>query len=536
MRWPQRRCLTRHLRRAALVSLITASSNGFSTADQPQAELAPVQKNQYAMPALTGETKGPLSQPRIIAYTAAEQVGEPSSIARHVRLIESQVQLNPLAIVQTAAPDSPAESKSTLEFRVPAGTDSVPQMIGNPAPRSTLKLRSNETSPRKQPPVGESRSVLSIVPQRHVAPAEADAEVTFSISDDSLSIPPRPQETTPVELVRPRRAAVVEVVESPRQIPLVKPKNDPAKMPIVERKQVTESSAPVEPSTGGQVWKMPKIRPLVNEDPADEPAGRIAAKPRPKENTESANVASSKPTVAKTLTEDAPLPLVAHAGQARFGGMLEGADQKTKSVLDKTSVTKSQEPTPQPTLVRENKVVVDVPPADAIAKPKSVADRAVVAIKSTMDLEANLVTRSQFAVSVAESRMLFAGDRIVRVSVEHPDVCNAVTTGKESVMVVGRKLGRTRVAIWTESTPNLEPELYVVQVDGAEGESEDQRLAGQMTGTVASMFSEANVKVHVVEDGFAVSGTAETESQARKIMQVVRSACLRRVRDEIVVR
>ncbi|QDV10877.1 hypothetical protein CA51_07310 [Rosistilla oblonga] len=527
MRWPQRRCLARHLRRAALVSLITATSNGFSTADQPQAKLAPVQQNQYATPALSEEVRGPISKPRIIAYTAAEQVGEDASNRRSVRLIDSQVQHNPLAVIQTAAPDS----TSTLEFRTPAATV-VPKSSGDMPSISRLNLRSKAL---KELPTAETRSLLTIVPPPSHAPVEEEAGISFSISDESLSIPELAPETAPVELVRPGRAAIVEVVDSPISPPavvsVVESEESAEQEPIAKK---PEPAVETEVSPSGQTWKMPKISPLVSADRGNPLAERKLSSSGAAETA--SRHAAPQGVVSTAPAGLAPKPLAQHSGHRRIAELPEaGSAEEVATPADK-SVAMSLESIPAPALVKESKVVVDVP--QPIAKPKSkpVVDPAVVAIKSTMDPAASLVARSQFVVSVAESRVLFAGDRIVRVSVEHPDVCNAVTTGKESVMVVGRKLGRTRVAIWTESTPNLEPDLYVIQVDGEQGESEDQQLAGKMSATVTSMFSDAQVTVQVVEDGFVVSGTAETETQARKIMQVVRSACLRRVRDEIVVR
>ncbi|QDV55292.1 hypothetical protein Mal33_12620 [Rosistilla oblonga] len=534
MRWPQRRCLARHLRRAALVSLITATSNGFSTADQPQAKLAPVQQNQYATRALSKEVRGPISTPRIIAYTAAEQVGEDASNRRGVQLIDSQVQHNPLAVIQTAAPDSKSESQSTLKFRRPT-VAAAPNSSGAARSMSTLKLRSPAPQALEELPAAETRSLLTIVPPPSKAAVEEEAGVSFSISDDSLSIPAVQPETAPVELVRPGRAAIVEVVDSPTGLPadvLVVESDEAAEQESIAKKP--EPAVKTELSPKGPTWKMPEIHPLVSADRNSPMAER-------KLSSSGSTEAASRHAASHDLVNTAPVglapkPLDRRSGPSHIAELPEVVSAEEAEESADKSVAMSLESNPAPAIVKESKVVVDVPQPVAKPKSKPVVDPAVVAIKSTMDPAASLVTRSQFVVSVAESRVLFAGDRIVRVSVEHPEVCNAVTTGKESVMVVGRKLGRTRVAIWTESTPNLEPDLYVIQVDGEQGESEDQQLAGKMTATVTSMFSDAQVKVQVVEDGFVVSGTTETETQARKIMQVVRSACLRRVRDEIVVR
>ncbi|QDS86581.1 hypothetical protein EC9_07480 [Rosistilla ulvae] len=531
MRWPKRRCLARHLRRAALVSLITASSNGLSIADQPQAKHAPVQQNHYAAPTITGSDKGQVTQPRIIAFTAADQVAEDALTARTVQLIESRVHHNPLAIVQTAGPEAKSESAQPLKFRMPSRAADVPAMIVDSP--STLDLRGTKVSPLEQPSARKSRSVLSLVPQSSKPAGESDSGVSFSISDDSLTIPSRPPEATPVDLVRPGGANVVDVVEAPTMVPLRTQSLVEEPQGMIVDSSDARPSAKV-PVANRPIWKLPNVRPLEDGKHADNTAGRDAEN-LPRSQPIVLGKVGNKQQASQKAGASVPLPSAKQGGHAPVDGLLAG-EPKRKSELAESPKAVSLKATPRPEIVKESKVVRDVPKPAARPKPNQAADRAVVAIKSTIDPAASLVTRSQFTVSVAESRVLFAGNRIVRVSVEHPDVCNAVTTGKECVMVVGRKLGRTRVAIWTDSTANLEPDLYVVEVDGEQGETEDQQLAGKMTVSVASMFSGAQVKVHAVEDGFVVSGAAETETQARKIMQVVRSACLRRVRDELVVR
>lgn len=561
MHWPKRRCLARHLRRAALVSLITASSNGLSFADQPQASVAPVQHNQFATPTRSHDVRGQVSEPRIVVTNA---VGGMHS--GPVQLIDSQVQLNPLAIRQTAAPEAkpadqakpaaeakpvektPAVVNKPLAFRNPRTAVDSPGMLVEVPQRSTLTLRSNAPLATEQPIVGVGRSVLTIAPQRSLASGAESDGISCSISDDSLSLPAFPLETTPVELVRSSPAAIVDVVAAPRSIEAPVVATPVVATPVVATpeaikpadKQPEAKVATTESVPATTRWKMPTIRPLMAADRSETAAEEVAAGQPPLARVAAkepaADVEKTKSILKRAPVAIAPLPLAQQDGQARVKGMLEEVPPRKNAVVSTPSKRLAKPADELPTIVKESKVVLDVPPPTSVRPSQPAASGAVVAIKSTMDPTADLVTRSAFTVSIAESRVLFAGDRIVRVSVEHPEVCNAVTTSRESVLVVGRKSGRTRVAIWTDSTPNLEPDLYEVQVDGEQGESADQKLAGKMTATVMSMFADAQVKVQAVEDGFVVSGVAETESQARKILQVVRAACLRRVVDEIVVR
>jgi hypothetical protein len=124
---------------------------------------------------------------------------------------------------------------------------------------------------------------------------------------------------------------------------------------------------------------------------------------------------------------------------------------------------------------------------------------------------------------------------IKSVAVQDEDVCRALYN-ERTISFVGDKSGSTLVQIWTGENKDV-PQLVKVTVSQPwqkpTSTPSDMRDVRQV---IAQAFPSANVNIITNEDGtMEVRGTADTEDQAVRILEIVRKLCLVPVKDKVTV-
>ena len=124
---------------------------------------------------------------------------------------------------------------------------------------------------------------------------------------------------------------------------------------------------------------------------------------------------------------------------------------------------------------------------------------------------------------------------IMELSVEHPTICQLMQTGEKSVSLIGMRPGSTRIAMVTVNNDGeRQVELHEVLV-GASASTEFSLpdLAKEVSRTVATMVPHSDVQVVAYEDYLVVHGFTPYESDAKKILSVVRKTSLVPVVDQL---
>lgn len=122
---------------------------------------------------------------------------------------------------------------------------------------------------------------------------------------------------------------------------------------------------------------------------------------------------------------------------------------------------------------------------------------------------------------------------VVRVAVVDEDVCKVIPSGK-AFSVVGNKVGRTQVSVWTADgggKPTV-VDINVVQPwHKTAGRNDD---IGRAQTAIATMYPSAKVELKPMPDGsLDVRGLVDNEDTARKVIDLVRKMFLVPVTDHV---
>ncbi len=149
-----------------------------------------------------------------------------------------------------------------------------------------------------------------------------------------------------------------------------------------------------------------------------------------------------------------------------------------------------------------------------------------------------LAKMTRLSVVVEQAVPMSVRSSIVQTSVEDPSVCQLIQSGDRSLSLVGLKSGSTRVAIVT-SQDGSEPKVRVYEVSvgrGAKAEYGLAELAAGIDETVTRLYPSSRIRVSAGEGHLVVSGTADTEEQARRVLALVRRTSLMPVTDQLRTR
>ncbi|MCA9159655.1 MAG: pilus assembly protein N-terminal domain-containing protein [Planctomycetales bacterium] len=139
------------------------------------------------------------------------------------------------------------------------------------------------------------------------------------------------------------------------------------------------------------------------------------------------------------------------------------------------------------------------------------------------------------SVGLQESQALSAEYPIMELSVEHPTICQLMQTGEKSVSLIGMRPGSTRIALITvNGNGDRQVEIHEVSVGtSAPSELGLAGLAKEISRAVAKMVPHSDVEIVAYSDYLLVHGFTPYESDAKKILALVRKTSLVPVVDQL---
>ncbi len=124
---------------------------------------------------------------------------------------------------------------------------------------------------------------------------------------------------------------------------------------------------------------------------------------------------------------------------------------------------------------------------------------------------------------------------IAELSVEHPNICQLLKTSDRSVSVIGMRPGTTRIALISyDSQGERQVDVREVSVgESAPTEVNLPTIVKELSQTVKRMYPKSDVQIIAYEDYVMVRGYTNYESDAKKILSLVRKTSLAPVVDQL---
>jgi hypothetical protein len=197
-------------------------------------------------------------------------------------------------------------------------------------------------------------------------------------------------------------------------------------------------------------------------------------------------------------------------------------------------------PSPKPLLVEAVKppVFTDRETVSSVRQPEKLAASQPPSVKPPLLAPASLRNAKHGeAMSVEPQDCINFGTQapIIEISVEQPNVCQLLKTGDRTLSVIGLQPGSTRIAIVTRK-PSGEPEVELREVTVTSQETVDAGLAQYatvMSQAIARLYPQNDIQVIAGEENLIVRGIVASESDAKKILSLVRKTSLTPVVDEL---
>lgn len=138
-------------------------------------------------------------------------------------------------------------------------------------------------------------------------------------------------------------------------------------------------------------------------------------------------------------------------------------------------------------------------------------------------------------IGLQESQSLSAQFVITELSVEHPSICQLMQTGESSVSLVGIRPGSTRIAlVMVNDSGERQVEIHEVSVTTASAAAQSlPDLAAELSRAVGRLVPNSDVEIVAYEDYILVHGFTHYESDAKKILSLVRKTSLVPVVDQL---
>lgn len=144
-------------------------------------------------------------------------------------------------------------------------------------------------------------------------------------------------------------------------------------------------------------------------------------------------------------------------------------------------------------------------------------------------------------MSRTQVRSLTLGGSVRNVKVADKSICQAFAAGTNQLKLIGTGTGVTRLVVWADTDDADNPtrmrafEVHVNDTVESTGDSVANK-AKMLNQTIRKAFPNCNVTVQPTDNRLIVSGRCDSESSAKKIMQIVRKTCLVPVQDQLMVR
>lgn len=176
------------------------------------------------------------------------------------------------------------------------------------------------------------------------------------------------------------------------------------------------------------------------------------------------------------------------------------------------------------------------------AGPTMPVDWLVASRASKPNFPDNGIASGERSLMPGESVHIKLDQQIDRVEVADPRVCRAILVGRREVAVVGIRTGSTKLALWPTAAAGsaTQPLIYRLEVEEERAAEQVAKMStgvSELTSLLADMYPTARVEVVQHSNGsMTLQGSVESNSQARKILDMVRKLYLCPVYDQLTVR
>ncbi len=142
---------------------------------------------------------------------------------------------------------------------------------------------------------------------------------------------------------------------------------------------------------------------------------------------------------------------------------------------------------------------------------------------------------AKLTVATEDSLAIATKSPVLEFSVEHTDVCQVLRTSDKSVLLLGLKQGSTRIAVVTQDAAgDRSTQIHEVTVGAEETQhAELDQWAVNMSQALTRLYPNSHIEVVALGERLVVQGVAASESDANKILSLVRKVSLIPVVDQL---
>lgn len=432
----------------------------------------------------------------------------------------------------TPAFDSPAASPKLLTTGAPKSLASIPPTSG-----PQLNEKQSPTAKGVESKLSDTKSVET--------KPTAIGSLTVSPEGIAPSTPSKDESRRGAVLIRPKAIVLGQeptaLVQTDKPSPVA---SEAAKAtPSSTTKPSTSPQALASSANGSSSAKMKSVDSKVSPLP---PSEHVAA-----EKVSLKMSDAIKPAEPITLSNDsAKLPSSTAIVQAAPASKLPAPQVNTAPQVS----TAPQVPAPP-----QLSSVPLVPPAASAGMPDAVVVAPVPAKAIATDVAQPIVSDAEISTetklasakkyskpadrtiqvgTVALTTMRVDDKDVVKCEVDDSTVCRAIVTADGEVALLPGKVGVTRATLWVkEANGQSKVETADIQV----GEvlpiaNTDSVELGNLNDSLQRLYPSTSLRVVASDRCIEICGEADSEQQAREVLQLVRKLCLVPVKDKVTVR
>ena len=209
----------------------------------------------------------------------------------------------------------------------------------------------------------------------------------------------------------------------------------------------------------------------------------------------------------------------------------------------KQTASESPSVAPQASENRETPLTHGMVSLTKPSKSKSTSERNFVGLASSStpagledsnsDNWRTVEVEREYEIETLGTYSIDAPFEIARVETQNPECCGVFNNGR-AITVVGKAEGHTKVAILSKDHQRRVVGVKVLP-SGQQTATPKSNL-DQVKEMIANLFPDANLTFSSLESGgIEVRGTTKSESEARKVLELVRRICLVPVDDKVKV-
>lgn len=465
-----------------------------------------------ATPAPLNSTLPQNAKPTLQAPTpAAPTLAAPAPAAPTLRVPESPKPLKPEAIEATTAKSNPAPSvtkpvDSKLVDSKPVETKSVDLKLVETKPSET---RPSETKPGPGTTSSQPQPLGSL---------------TISKQGIAPSVPEKIEGRREAVLIRPK---AIVLAQEPTSIAAKANQEQATSAPVLSATPLPSSIS--QPNS----VPVPTAKPSTMPQALANNASTANAAPMKKADSKVSPLPPSQlPAAEKIAIQAVVPPVLALDPKPQANATLEVA-KPTADIAALPSL---------PTVTPPSVVVAKPSPSLTLSQ-----DTEPPVVSGAEVVEATLTSAKKYSKpadrtiqvgTVALTTMRVGEQDVLKCEVDDTSVCRAIVTADGEVALLPGKVGVTRATFWIKEANG---QSKVETADIKVGEvlpiaNADSVEIGRLNDSLQRLYPSTNLRVIASDRCLEICGEADSEQQAREVLQLVRKLCLVPVKDKVTVR